>query len=185
MAPKAADCKNVHNPNLQCKNDFLPYFDGFFLSLLKVYDHKIIFSWPLCIFGSKITKKNVSLIFYPKIPNPPPLRPLWYGDPYKRSGTVWSINWTEGHNWKSGLPREGFSLRKSCGKHSSNADSVSSRHSIHTNVKVQVTQLSSKRTNFKGRVLQLQCCSHTWFRLKRPSTGMCNVKWNLRKLIWI
>ena len=76
MAPKAADCKNVHNPNLQCKNDFLPYFDGFFLSLLKVYDHKIIFSWPLCIFGSKITKKNVSLIFYPKIPNPPPLRPL-------------------------------------------------------------------------------------------------------------
>ena len=77
MAPKAADCKNVHNPNLQCKNDFLPYFDGFFLSLLKVYDHKIIFSWPLCIFGSKITKKNVSLIFYPKIPNPPPLRPLW------------------------------------------------------------------------------------------------------------
>ena len=77
MAPKAADCKNVHNPNLQCKNDFLPYFDSFFLSLLKVYDHKIIFSWPLCIFGSKITKKNVSLIFYPKIPNPPPLRPLW------------------------------------------------------------------------------------------------------------
>ena len=76
MAPKAADCKNVHNPNLQCKNDFLPYFDSFFLSLLKVYDHKIIFSWPLCIFGSKITKKNVSLIFYPKIPNPPPLRPL-------------------------------------------------------------------------------------------------------------
>ena len=79
MAPKAADCKNVHNPNLQCKNDFLPYFDGFFLSLLKVYDHKIIFSWPLCIFGSKITKKNVSLIFYPKIPNPPPLRPLCLG----------------------------------------------------------------------------------------------------------
>ena len=77
MAPKAADCKNVHNPNLQCKNDFLPYFDGFFLSLLKVYDHKIIFSWPLWIFGGKITKKNVSLIFYPKIPNPPPLRPLW------------------------------------------------------------------------------------------------------------
>ena len=72
MAPKAADCKNVHNPNLQCKNDFLPYFDGFFLSLLKVYDHKIIFSWPLWIFGGKITKKNVSLIFYPKIPNPPP-----------------------------------------------------------------------------------------------------------------
>ena len=80
MAPKAADCKNVHNPNLQCKNDFLPYFDGFFLSLLKVYDHKIIFSWPLCIFGSKITKKNVSLIFYPKIPNPPPLRPLCVAD---------------------------------------------------------------------------------------------------------
>ena len=79
MAPKAADCKNVHNPNLQCKNDFLPYFDGFFLSLLKVYDHKIIFSWSLCIFGSRITKKNVSLIFYPKIPNPPPLRPLCAG----------------------------------------------------------------------------------------------------------
>ena len=83
MAPKAADCKNVHNPNLQCKNDFLPYFDSFFLSLLKVYDHKIIFSWPLCIFGSKITKKNVSLIFYPKIPNPPPLRPLWGGGVYE------------------------------------------------------------------------------------------------------
>ena len=79
MAPKAADCKNVHNPNLQCKNDFLPYFDGFFLSLLKVYNYKIIFSWPLCIFGSEITKKNVSLIFYPKIPNPPPLRPLCGG----------------------------------------------------------------------------------------------------------
>ena len=59
-------------------------------------------------------------------------------------------------------------------KHSSKADSVSSKHSIHTNVKVQVTQLSSKRTNFKGRVLQLQCCSHTWFRLK-------TIDWNVQR----
>ena len=117
MAPKAADCKKVHNPNLQYKNDFLPYFDGFFLSLLKVYDHKIIFSWPLWIFGGKITKKNVSLIFYPKIPNPPPLRPLWhehimglmciYGTDnwaYGTDGQFYTTLW-DGCRWAGGAKR--------------------------------------------------------------------------------
>ena len=69
-----------------------------------------------------------------------------------------------GHNWKSGLPREGLTQEK-FPKHSSNADSVCVQYKPPASSLFTATYTgsdystrSSKRTNFKGTsVLSVHC----------------------------